>query len=455
MKTHAMTPAEIVTQLDKYIIGQRDAKKAVAIAIRNRWRRQQLPKALREDVMPKNIIMMGPTGIGKTEIARRLSILLDAPFVKVEASNYTEIGYVGRDVESMIRDLLSRAISMVEHEQVHKIEKKAEISAQDKLLDILVTHDHEYNLPVEPNENMNFRKERIKAKLRQQLNKGELNDLDVEIQVKPSSNAPVMEMLSNSGMENMGFDFQQLIRKIVPGQNQPAKTKKMKVTDAMIFLGDEESQKLIDKDKVIDEARDRVENSGIVFIDEFDKIAHRETEYSGIAVSREGVQRDLLPMIEGSVVNTRYGPVRTHHILFIAAGAFHTSAPSDLIPEMQGRFPIRVRLHPLTRNDFVRILTEPQNALIKQYQALLATENVTLKFTEDAIDEIAKTAEQINLKHLDIGARRLHTILERLLDDISFQAPDIGKTEFTLDRELVFLKLAGVIDDEDLSRYAL
>ena len=454
MKHTELTPREIVIELDKYIVGQNEAKKAVAIAIRNRWRRQQLPKEMRDEVMPKNIIMMGPTGVGKTEIARRLAFLLDAPFIKVEASNYTEIGYVGRDVEGMIRDLMNKAVSMVQREQLAQIDSKADEFAKSKLLELLVDQDEEMRKPGEIGENLGFKREQIKAKLRQKLEKGLLNNAEVEMEVKTDGAPQLEQLFQGSGMDQMGVNFQNIIGKIMPGKQQQ-KIKKMQVDDALLMLKDEEGRKLIDMDKVVEIARHRVEDSGIVFIDEFDKIAHRETEGSGISVSREGVQRDLLPIIEGNVVHTQHGSIRTHHILFIAAGAFHVSSPSDLIPEMQGRFPIRVKLHPLTREDFVKILTVPENAIIKQYQALLATEEVNLEFTEDAIDEIARVAEQVNNKHLDIGARRLQTILERLLDDIAFQAPELGKTDFTLDRESVFLKLAGVIDDDDISRYAL
>ena len=454
MKHSELTPREIVTELDKYIVGQKEAKKAVAIAIRNRWRRQQLPKEMRDEVMPKNIIMMGPTGVGKTEIARRLAMLLDAPFIKVEASNYTEVGYVGRDVEGMIRDLMNKAVSMVQREQLAQTGSKAEDFAKSKLLDMLVDQDEEMRRPAQTGENLGFKREQLKAQLRQQLDKGQLRDREVEMNVQSQGMPQFEQLFQGTGMDKIGFDFQNIIGKMIPGKQQQ-KVKKMRVADALNMLQDEEGKKLIDMDKVHEIARHRVEDSGIVFIDEFDKIAHRESEMSGISVSREGVQRDLLPLVEGSVVHTQHGPIRTHHILFIAAGAFHVSSPSDLIPEMQGRFPIRVRLNPLSREDFVKILTVPANAIIKQYQALLATEDVKLEFTEDAIDEIARIAEQVNNKHLDIGARRLQTILEKLLDDIAFQAPEVGKTDFVLDRESVFLKLAGVIDDDDISRYAL
>lgn len=441
-----LTPKKIVEELDKYIVGQKDAKRAVAIAIRNRWRRLQLSDELREEVMPKNIIMIGPTGVGKTEIARRISNLVKAPFLKVEASKYTEVGYHGRDVESMIRDIVEIAVNMVRTEQVEKVSEKAEMNVEERLLDLLLP------LP-EKKENTEEttvveKQETTREKFRNKLRQGKLEDRMVEIKTHEK---PVVMQGIIAGIEDIGVDFQNVIEKMIPPRTQ---IKKTPISDARKILKQEEAEKLIDKDKVIKDALYRAENMGIIFIDELDKIASRESGH-GPDISREGVQRDLLPIVEGSTVVTRYGMVKTDRILFIAAGAFHVSKPSDLIPELQGRFPIRVELKDLGKEEFIRILTEPKNALIKQYTELLKTEEVNLQFKEDAIDEITDIAVKINTRSQSIGARRLHTVMEKLLEDVSFDAPDLKDKNIVVDAEYVRDKMKDIVKDEDLTKYIL
>lgn len=449
----ALTPREIVQELDKYIIGQADAKRAVAIALRNRWRRQQLSPELRDEVAPKNIIMIGPTGVGKTEIARRLAALAHSPFLKIEASKFTEVGYVGRDVESMVRDLTELAKNMAQHEAMEDVKTRAGALAEERLLDLLLppppnTPQHEGTPALDDLGQQHY--QRTREKFRAYLHEGKLDERFVEIEVQ-DRNLPMIEVVSGSGMEDMDIHIKDMLGNLFP---QRKKHRKAKVPEALTILVQEESQKLIDMDTVIKEAVRRVEQSGIIFLDEIDKIAGRE-HAAGPDVSREGVQRDLLPIVEGSTVNTKYGMVKTDHILFIAAGAFHVAKPSDLIPELQGRFPIRVELQPLGKDDFIRILREPQNALIKQYKALLATEGVNLEFTEDAIDELANLAERVNRHTENIGARRLYTILERLLDEISFTAPDTTEKCIVIDRQYVSTRLETIVTSEDLSHYIL
>ena len=446
-----LTPREIVRELDKYVIGQARAKRAVAIALRNRIRRQKLPPEMAEEVMPKNIIMIGPTGVGKTEIARRLAKLANSPFLKVEASKFTEVGYVGRDVESMIRDLVEIAIEMVRNEKLEEVADKAEANAEERVLDLLLPP---MPLPTGASDDSNRTAteqwNRTREKLRAQLREGKLDERMVEIEVK-ERNFPAFEIISNQGIEEMDIN----IKDILPGfLGQRTKKRKMKIAEALEYLIQEEEQKLVDMDTVTRLAVERVEDSGIIFLDEIDKIAGRESGH-GPDVSREGVQRDILPIVEGTTVNTRYGFVRTDHILFIAAGAFHVSKPSDLIPELQGRFPIRVELDSLTVGDFVRILTEPQNALIKQYIALLETEGIKLSFSDDAVQEVARFAASVNESTENIGARRLHTIMEKLLDDISFEGPDLKKKTIRIDAGYVQKMLAEIVKDQDLSRYIL
>jgi len=445
-----LTPREIVRELDKYVIGQAGAKRAVAIALRNRIRRQKLPPEMAEEVMPKNIIMIGPTGVGKTEIARRLAKLANSPFLKVEASKFTEVGYVGRDVESMIRDLVEIAIDMVRNEKLEEVADKAEANAEERLLDLLLPPATSGASTDESARAATEQWNRTREKLRSQLREGKLDERMVEIEVK-ERNFPAFEIISNQGVEEMDIN----LKDILPGfLGQRTKKRKMKVAEAVDYLIQEEEQKLVDMDTVTRLAVERVEDSGIIFLDEIDKIAGRESGH-GPDVSREGVQRDILPIVEGTTVNTRYGFVRTDHILFIAAGAFHVSKPSDLIPELQGRFPIRVELDSLTVEDFVRILTEPQNALIKQYVALLETEGIKLNFNDDAVQEVARFAATVNESTENIGARRLHTIMEKLLDEISFEGPDLKKKTIRIDAAYVQKMLADIVKDQDLSRYIL
>jgi ATP-dependent HslUV protease ATP-binding subunit HslU len=448
-----LTPREIVSELDKYVVGQNAAKRAVAIALRNRMRRQKLPPELAEEIMPKNIIMIGPTGVGKTEIARRLARLANSPFLKVEASKFTEVGYVGRDVESMIRDLVEIAIDMVREERLEEVEDKAELNAEERLLDLLLPPtppSPQANLQLGDGEHSSDSQNRTREKLRQQLREGKLDERTVELDVRERS-MPAFEIISNQGIEEMDINIKDMLPNIF---GQRTKKRKMKVSEAFDYLIQEEEQRLIDMDQVTRMAIERVENSGIIFLDEIDKIAGRESGH-GPDVSREGVQRDILPIVEGTTVNTRYGMVRTDHILFVAAGAFHVSKPSDLIPELQGRFPIRVELQSLTMEDFIKILTEPKSSLVKQYTALLETENVKLEFTRDALDEIARFAFRVNEGTENIGARRLHTIMERVLDEISFDAPDRKGQNFTVDADYVRKSLVDIVKDQDLSRYIL
>ena len=457
-KLDTMTPRQIVEVLDKYVIGQRDAKRMVAIALRNRWRRQQLNPELREEIFPKNIIMIGPTGVGKTEISRRVSKLADAPFIKVEASKFTEVGYVGRDVESIIRDLTELSVNMVKSAYLEKVQKKAEEMAEERVLDLLLppppTPGLEQKEPLETLETPEKKKpdthESTRAKLRTQLKEGKLDNRLVEMEVKERG-LPVGIISNIGGMEDLENNLRDMLGGMMPGKK---KNRRMKVSEALKFLAQEEGQKLIDMDEVTKEAITRTEQSGIVFLDEVDKIAGKE-KHMGPDISREGVQRDLLPIVEGSTVNTKHGPVRTDHILFIAAGAFHVAKPSDLIPELQGRFPIRVELEPLTKEDLIRILTEPRNALIKQYEALLGTEGISLEFTPDGIEEIASTAVQVNDRTENIGARRLFTIVERLLEDISFEAQDLTDKKVVIHAQYVQDHLRDIVKDQDLSRFIL
>ena len=456
-----LTPREIVVELDKHVIGQKDAKRAVAIALRNRMRRQKLTPELAEEIIPKNIIMIGPTGVGKTEIARRLAKLANSPFLKVEASKFTEVGYVGRDVESMVRDLVEIAIDNVREEKLEDVADKAELNAEERLLDILLppspassTRAGETTtaggVVIDSSTALAESSSRTREKLRQQLREGKLDDRQVEIDVR-ERNFPSFEIMTNQGVEEMDINIKDMLPNIFGART---KKRKMKVNEAFEYLIQEEEQRLIDMDQVTRMAIDRVENSGIVFLDEIDKIAGREGGH-GPDVSREGVQRDILPIVEGTTVNTRYGMVRTDHILFIAAGAFHVSKPSDLIPELQGRFPIRVELQSLTMEDFVRILTEPKSSLVKQYTALLETEGVKLEFTPEALQEVAHFAFRVNESTENIGARRLHTIMERVLDELSFDAPERKGAHVVIDADYVRKMLTDIVKDQDLSRYIL
>lgn len=450
-----LTPREIVAELDKYVVGQHAAKRAVAIALRNRMRRQKLAPDLAEEIMPKNIIMIGPTGVGKTEIARRLAKLANSPFLKVEASKFTEVGYVGRDVDSMIRDLVEISLDMVRGEKLEDVADKAELNAEERVLDLLLPAAS-FQKPPEAG-GLGFSPEgssesysRNREKLRQQLREGKLDDRVIELEVREKS-FPAFEIISNQGVEEMDINVKDMLPNIF---GQRTKKRKMKVSEAIEYLISEEEQRLIDMEQVTRTAVARVEQSGIIFLDEIDKIAGRESGH-GPDVSREGVQRDILPIVEGTTVNTRYGMVRTDHILFIAAGAFHVSKPSDLIPELQGRFPIRVELKSLTIEDFIRILTEPKSSLVKQYTALLETEGLKLEFTREALDEVANFAFRVNEGTENIGARRLHTIMERVLDEISFDAPEMKTREVTVDADYVRKMLADIVKDQDLSRYIL
>jgi ATP-dependent HslUV protease ATP-binding subunit HslU len=444
------TPREIVSELDRYVIGQREAKRAVAVALRNRWRRQQVPEELREEIAPKNIIMIGATGVGKTEIARRLAKLAQAPFIKVEASKFTEVGYVGRDVESIIRDLTELAIQLVSEEEQRSVRSKAEERAEERLLDALLPPPLSVSsdaLSAEPPEQSATRE-----KLRKLLRLGELEDREVELELSDDSPGPSMSIMTPGGVEEMGVQFKDMLAGMMPKQTRHRRVKIAEARDALI---NEEALALVDSDKVRELAVRRVEQSGIVFIDEIDKVAVGTRSGQGPDVSREGVQRDLLPIVEGSTVQTKHGPVSTDHILFVAAGAFHVAKPSDLIPELQGRFPIRVELSSLGRDDLVRILTEPANSLVRQYTALLLTEGIDLVFEESGIAAIADVAATVNERTADIGARRLHTVMERLLEELSFDAPDLGELQVVVDEALVRKRLGGLVDDQDLSQFIL
>ena len=459
MSQNELTPKEIVERLDKHIIGQAEAKRAVAIALRSRWRRQNLPKELAEEISPKNIIMIGPTGVGKTEIARRLAKLDDSPFLKIEASKFTEVGYVGRDVESMIRDLVELAVNMVKLEEQENVKPKSAEIAEERLLDILLPprpverkvgeligeKDNEENSG-QPSQQDNTRE-----KLRRLLHEGKLDNRFVDLEIADTRSMPMIEIFSSSGVEDMGLNIKEMFGNIFP---QKKSLRRIKVPEALEILAQEEAQRLVDMEKVAKSAVERVEQSGIIFLDEIDKIVGSDSAH-GPDVSREGVQRDLLPVVEGSNVNTRYGMVKTDHILFIAAGAFTASKPSDLIPELQGRFPIRVELDSLGKEEFIRILTEPRNALVRQYTEMLATEGVKVILKEDAIAEIADVAAIVNEKTENIGARRLYTVMETLLDEVSFNAPDLKDTEVVIDAQYVIDKLSNIVEDEDLSRYIL
>jgi len=451
----SLTPREIVSELDKYIIGQKDAKRMVAVAMRNRWRRQQIEPGLRDEIAPKNIIMMGPTGVGKTEIARRLAKLSGSPFVKVEATKFTEVGYVGRDVESMVRDLMELGIALIREEETERVRTKAEANAEESLLDLLLPGSRLSPPPMTsfdaPTPSPAPAGDSTRDKMRQMFRQGKLDDREVEMEVEMQS-GPHLEVMTIPGMEEIGSQFKDVFSKAFPAKR---KKRRMRVGDAFALLIEQEAARLIDPDKVAELARERVEQTGIIFIDEIDKIASSEHGGKSADISREGVQRDLLPIVEGSVVNTKYGMVRTDHILFIGAGAFHYAKPSDLIPELQGRFPLRTELSALGKEEFLRILKEPRNALTIQYKALLATEGVSIDFTEDGLEEIAAFAEMTNQETENIGARRLYTIMERILAEISFEAPDRSGDSLVIDRDFVQQQLADVREDRDLSRYIL
>ena len=464
MNNSGLTPREIVERLDRHIIGQGDAKRAVAIALRNRWRRQNVPEELADEISPKNIIMIGPTGVGKTEIARRLAKLDNSPFLKVEASKFTEVGYVGRDVESMVRDLVELSINMLKAEEQENVQAKAAEIAEERLLDLLLpprpveknvgdmltdSDQEQINLPL--TDDQIKKQDATREKLRKLLRDGKLDERMVELEVAEPKSGPMIEIFSAAGMEDMGLNLKDMLGNMMP---QKKKRRNIKVPEALEIMAAEEAQKLIDMDKVTRTALDRVEQSGIIFLDEIDKIVGGDSQH-GPDVSREGVQRDLLPIVEGSNVNTRYGMVKTDHILFIAAGAFSGTKPSDLIPELQGRFPIRVELDSLGKEEFVRILTEPNNALIKQYTEMMATEDIKLSFTDDAVEQIAEVATIVNERTENIGARRLYTIMETLLEDISFDAPDMKEKKIVIDAKYVEEKLDNIVEDEDLSRYIL
>lgn len=479
LSLESLTPRQIVAELDKYIVGQDAAKRAVAIALRNRYRRSQLSEEMREDVIPKNILMIGPTGVGKTEIARRLANLAGAPLLKVEATKFTEVGYVGRDVDSMVRDLTESAVSMVEKEKIEGVQERAKEAAGERILDLLVERpqprNRQANTPfgganpfgsmfnpqaaeedVQEEVSDSYRiqaeqAERLRARMKEKLEAGELEETEVEIEVEEQHSGSAARVFGPVGMEEMGFDMQGMMGNLFPKNR---KRRKVKIHEARKLLQQEEAQKLIDRDAVVAEAIERVQEAGILFIDEMDKVAGNGGG-SGPDVSREGVQRDILPIVEGSTVTTKYGQVRTNHILFIAAGAFHVSKPSDLIPELQGRFPIRVELEALSEGDFRRILTEPKNALLKQYAALLAADGVEVEFIESGIEEIAKLAREVNEQTENIGARRLHTIVEKLLEAVSFEAPEIEEKQIRIDAEYVRERLSSLVKDEDLSRYIL
>ncbi|MCZ6556388.1 MAG: ATP-dependent protease ATPase subunit HslU [SAR324 cluster bacterium] len=445
-----LTPRQIVAELDKYIIGQEEAKRSVSIALRNRWRRMQVPEELREEILPKNIIMIGPTGCGKTEIARRMARLTGAPFVKVEASKFTEVGYVGRDVESIIRDITEVGVAMVRKEQMEQVREKARKQAEDRLLEILVPS---VNPPgISPTMARDEEQNSTREKFRVKLHEGSLDDKQVEVDVAERQGGAMLEFFPVSGMESMDISMKDMLSNLMPKRS---KKRKMPIKEALEVLEQEEAEKLVDMDEVTRLAVRNVEQNGIVFLDEVDKIAGRSSQGAGPDVSREGVQRDLLPIVEGSTVNTKYGPVRTDHILFIAAGAFHVAKPSDLIPELQGRFPIRVELKSLTREDFIRILSEPKNALLLQYVELLKTEGVNLEFTPEAIEEIADIASEVNSRGENIGARRLHTIMEKTVEEVSFEAPDLKGQTVKVTPEYIRNQLDETLADQDLSRYIL